>query len=326
MDQSTPHSSDDSTDPIRIPPRPPLPPAITEPISAADVSEPEATTLPLPVIPTAAAPAVMAPAAQAAPAAPPRRRHRGRTAVISIGIVLVVLAGLGIAGWFGGNAWARTQVIDTVMQQTRQALGLPAGHKVQVAVDDPVLPQLIGGTLTELNITVPDAPIGGATGTVTVHATGVPIRGDAAVSAATATVRLSPDAITTLVGDIGRTVPGSLHIAGGDIAVSLDPSQFLSGVSFTLTLHPSVHSGALVLTPTGFEVGGAQMSADIIRARFGSLAAGILAPRTVCVADRFPKGMTLTAITLDKDAVTATFAVDPHLLTEPALQRPGTCS
>lgn len=333
----------DPTEPLRIPPKPPLPAAVTEPISsqtpdaaaAASSSaaaeppvEPEATTLPLPVVPVGgpASPqyAQQPPVQPQQAPAPPRRRRRWKAPVITLSIV-VVLAVLAGVGWFAGNAWAKQTVIDEVQQKTRQALDLPAGHRVDVTVAEPMLPQLIAGDLSSLSVTVPDAPLGKTTGDVTLHATGVPIRGDGAAAGAQATVSLKPDAIAKLAGSLGRTVPGSLHIAGHDVAISLDPSQFLSGVSFTLTLRPSAKDGELVLAPVAFEVGGASMSADIIRQRFGSLAPGILAPRTVCVASAFPKGMTMTSIEVSKDAVVTSFDVDPRIMSDPSLQKPGTC-
>ncbi len=306
-------------------PEPAAPAPAPEP--AAPAPEPEAKTLPLPVIPGPAltAPTVTPATGQAvASPRPPRRRRRAAAWITTI-TVLVVLAVVAGAGWFLGNAWAEDRVIDQVSTQVRDALGLKSTAPVEVTVAEPMLPQLIAGRLNTLAVTVPDAPIGGATGTVTVHATDVPTGGDAPAAHVDASVRLSPDAIAALAGDIGRTVPGSLRIVGTNVAVKLDPSQFLSGVSFTLTLRPSASHGKLVLTPIAFEVAGGQVSADVIRARFGSLAAGILADRTVCVADRFPKGMTLAGIDVDSDAVVADFDVDPRILTDTSLQQPGHC-
>lgn len=345
----------DPTEPLNIPPKPPLPapatepaapePPVTEPFAVeAPAVEPEATTLPLPVPPAAAQPGYPPTAAYTQPgytqpgyaqppvppaaaqaAAPPRKRRRWKAPVITLGILVVLAVVVGV-GWFAGNAWAKQTVIDRVQQETRSALGVPSDHPVDVTVAEPVLPQLIGGSLSTLTVQVPDAPLGGTTGDVTMKATDVPVRGDGTARSVTASVSLKPDAISKLAGSLGRTIPGSLHIVGDDVAVSLDPSQFLSGVSFTLTLRPSAKDGELVLTPVAFDVGGASMSADVIRQRFGSLADGILAPRSFCVATAFPKGMTMTSIQVGKDAVVTAFDVDPRIMTDATLQKPGTCS
>jgi len=345
----------DPTEPIEVPPRPPLPSSapshsaqrdprdrdIPQPDpDASPQAEPEATTLPLPVIPATApigpvtAPWAAAAGGQAAagPAAadaarpvPRRRRHRGVRALVVSLAVIVVLAVAAVAGWSFGNAWAKDLVVGRVTDQTRDVLGLDDTARVDVRVDEPVLPQLISGSLSRLAVAVPDAPIGGATGDVTLEATGVPTSGTGAASSASAQVRMAPDSIARLAGDLGRTVPGSLHIVGKNVAVELDPSQFLSGVSFTLTLRPSAADGELLLRPIAFEVAGVQVSADVIRARFGTLAPGILADRKVCVADRFPKGMTMSGLDVDPGALVADFTVDPRILTDSSLQKPGSC-
>ncbi|QAY60715.1 DUF2993 domain-containing protein [Microbacterium protaetiae] len=337
---------DEPTEPIEVPPKPPLPSAGR----AAPAVEPEATTLPLPVVdaaaqayPQAAYPqqypqpaypqTAVAPQAypqtavapQAAASLPaPKKKRRGVVALVTTVIIVVVLAGAGVVSWFAGNAWAKDKVIAEVTQQTRTALDLDADQKVDVQVAEPMLPQLLAGTLSTLSITVPDAPLAGTTGSLTVHATDVSTDGGA-LGSAEATVTLTPDAITKLIGTFDDTVAGSLKVDGSNVTVDLNPSQFLSGISFALTLTPSAHDGALVLTPVKFTVGGASMDADTIRARFGTLAEGILADRTVCVADQFPKGLTLSKITVGSDAVDASFTVDPRTLSDPSLQKPGTC-
>lgn len=333
------------TEPARAPMAEPSYAPVTEPLRTV-VHEPDAITLPLPQItpgqahPTAPSPApaptsAVAPSASAVTAvAPsrrrarpprPKRRRRGLRITLGVGIPVVVVVVLAAVGWFAGNTWARTTVVDRVAQQTRQALKLPATHPVDVTVSDPVLPQLIGGTLRTLAVHVDGAPMAGGSADLTLTAAGVPVRGDGTARTAAAQVSFPLSDVGGLAGDLGRTVPGSVHVANGNVVVSLDPSQFLSGVSFALTLHPSVADGTLVLTPTGFDVGNMSMSAEIIRERFGSLAAGILAPRRVCVASAFPRGLTLTALTLGSDRATAGFRVDPRILTDPALQGPGTC-
>ena len=353
---------EEPTEPIEVPPKPPLPgesaaarseQAPTPTTEPGPAVEPEATTLPLPVVgmpqpgyqpgysaqpgypQTAAYPEqAYAPGAYPQTAAAPqpaasapaaKKKRRGAMALVTTLIIVVVLAVAGVVGWFAGNAWAKDKVIAEVTAQTRTALGLDADARVDVQVDEPMLPQLVSGRLSELTVTVPDAPLGGTTGDLRVHATEVPTGGEGEFGGGEATVSLKPDAIGKLVGNFDDTLAGSLKIDGKDVTVDLNPAQFLSGISFALTLTPSAKDGKLVLTPAKFTVGGASMDADTIRARFGSLADGILADRTVCVADRFPKGLTLSQIAVGSDAVDASFTVDPHLLSDPALQKPGTC-
>ncbi|MEQ6896800.1 DUF2993 domain-containing protein [Microbacterium sp. KR10-403] len=351
---------EDPTEPIAVPPKPPLPgdgqvipprpPLPAQPASASEPArtaaepapEPEATTLPLPVVgeaqPTSPQTAAYAQPAhpqtaaypQAAASTPPqpakpKKKRRGVVAAVTTLIIVAVLAVAGVIGWFAGNAWLKDKVVAEVTAQTRTALDLGPDAEVDVDVDEPMIPQVIAGRLSALTVTVPEAPLGGATGSLTVHATDVPTSGDGEVGSADATVSLAPDALVKLIGNFDDTVAGSLKVDGGNLVVSLNPAQFLSGISFALTFTPSAKDGALVLTPEKFTVGGLNMDADTIRARFGSLADGILADRTVCVADRFPKGLTLSKIAVGASTVDASFTVDPHMLSDAALQKPGTC-
>ncbi|MDL9980466.1 DUF2993 domain-containing protein [Microbacterium sp. ASV49] len=291
---------------------------------AESAAEPEATTLPLPVVGAPPSPPETYVPTAGAPPKPPKARRRGRAALIWTLAVVVVLGIAGTIGWFAGEAWAEKAVTSAVQQQTAKALGISDPQTVKVGLTDPVLPQVIAGTLTTLDVAAPNIPIGGASGTVTLHATGVPT-GGGQPSSATASVSMSPDAVTTLAGSLGDTVPGSLKVSGSNLTVTLNPAQFLSKVTVVVTFTPSVANGELVLTPSAFQVGKFEMSADTIRQRFGGLAAGMLAPRTVCVASAFPKGLTLSGIHLSQQTVVADFSVDPGIATDPALQAKGTC-
>jgi len=293
---------------------------------AAPAAEPEATTLPIPIAgpdQTAQLSPVAPPARPAPPAA--RKKRRGVRALVWSLAVVVVLAVGGVAGWFVAEGRAEQDVTKSVQEQTAKALGISDPGAVQVQFAKPVLPQVIAGSLSTLDITVPNAPLGGATGTVTLHATGVPTRGSGTAASAKASVALTPESLKSLAGAQKDIVPGSVRVQGSDISVDLNPAQFLSGVSFKLTLAPSVAKGALVLTPTSFDVAGFNMSADLVRQRFGGLAAGILEPRTICVASHFPKGMTLTGIHVSPTAVVTDFEVDPRMATDPGLQAKGAC-
>ena len=270
-------------------------------------------------------------AAEPASAAPNRRRgHRALiVALTSTAVVLVVVGIAAAIGWQVAETHASSAVKQTVQQKVDQVFGLPASHPVSVSFQEPVLPQVWAGKLATLDIRVADVPIAGSTGTVTVHATQVPTSGTRAAKTVDATAHLNAGALKSIVSanrtSLGQILPGSVKVDGTEVTVSLNPAQFLSGVSFTEVLGASVHDGALVLTPQKFVVGGLAMSADTVRARFGGLAQGILASRTICLADGYPKGMTLTGLEVQPAGVLADFDVDPGILTDPALQAKGTC-
>ncbi|KHK98710.1 hypothetical protein LK09_07215 [Microbacterium mangrovi] len=312
---------------------PTLPPvsSYTAAIAAAATGAMTAPTATAPAAsPAAETPETSEPDAPPSPAAKKRRRRRAVIVTLATTAVVLVLVGVAAAiGWQVAETHASSVVKQTVQQKVDKALGLPASHPVAVTFDEPVLPQTWAGKLDTLTFTVAGVPLVGTTGTITIHATDVPTNGTGVPATAEAKVRLKPDALQSLVSanrtTLGQILPETVKVDGNRVTVSLNPAQFLSGVSFTEVLKASIEGGNLVLTPEEFIVGGLPMSADTVRARFGGLAQGILASRTICLADTHPAGMTLKGLDVKKDAVVADFDVQPGILTDPALQAKGTC-
>lgn len=305
------------------------PPAVTEPTAAPRTAANTAATAALPTVEGDGS--AEADAAEPAAAAPKRRRgHRALLVALTGTAVVIVVVGIAAAiGWQVAETHASSAVKQTVQQKVDQVFGLPASHPVSVSFQEPVLPQVWAGKLATLDIRVAEVPIAGSTGTMTVHATQVPTSGTRPAKSVDVAVRLKASALKSIVSAdrtaLGQILPGSVRVDGSDVTVALNPAQFLSGVSFTEVLGASVKHGALVLTPKKFVVGGLPMSADTVRARFGGLAQGILASRTVCLADGYPSGMTLTGLKAQPTGVLADFDVDPGILSDPALQAKGTC-
>ena len=99
------------------------------------------------------------------------------------------------------------------------------------------------------------------------------------------------------------------------------PNLFLVGV----TLDPSVADGDIVLTPTSFELAGAQIDAAQLSGQFGQLADVVVRDWTFCLAEYIPAGVTLTDVQVDGDVLVADADVDGAIVTDPALQANGTC-
>ena len=81
-----------------------------------------------------------------------------------------------------------------------------------------------------------------------------------------------------------------------------------------------------MLTPSTFEVGGAQIDAGQLSQRFGALADVVVRDWTVCIAEYIPAGVTLTDVRVDGDVLVADADVDGGIVGDPDLQENGTCS
>ncbi|QHC67112.1 LmeA family phospholipid-binding protein [Rathayibacter sp. VKM Ac-2759] len=249
----------------------------------------------------------------------PRRRRRVLVVAVVIVVLLVVAAVV-------GEALARRAVADQAASGIREALSLPADHPVDVEVAGwAVLPQLLSGRLDRLDIRSDDVAFGDLNGDVDATLEGVPASGSGALDSGTATVALDPASVSDLVA-----ARSEVPIDG----VTLDPPLVRVNTSVEvlgLTLAAGVGielgatDGAIELTPSEVTVAGATLTASDVESRFGAVADGLLGPRSVCIADSVPRGLTLTAAVVSSESLDATFALAPTFLSDPAQQETGVC-
>jgi hypothetical protein len=256
-----------------------------------------------------------------ATAEPPRRRRRAWPWIVAFAIVI----GLAIAAWFAGEAIAKDLVTKTIREQVITQLSLPADQAIQVDVPGPMIPQLIVGTLGEVTITSEDVPMESFVGDVTVTAQDIPIRGGGEMGSAAATVVLTEEQLRTLMSTVEDFPADSLGLAAPDVTMSTEVSVFGVGIPVSVSLTPSAVDGDLVLTPASLQLAGAEITAEDLSDRFGRLADAVLRDWTVCIAEYIPAGLTLTAVTVDGDALVADFDIDGATISDPDLQANGAC-
>jgi hypothetical protein len=251
---------------------------------------------------------------------PPRRRRRAWPWIVVLAIVVVLVGGAAV----GAEAIARGLVTGGV--RTLISSQVQTSGEVDVAVDGLVLPQLISGTLDEITVDAADVTLGPLTGDVSVTAQGVPIRGDAAASGGTATVRLDTDELRTLVSQIDGFPAESVGMSSPDVTMSSELSIFGAGIPVGVGLTPGAADGALTLTPATFQAGGVDISADALRAQFGGIADAVLREWSICIQDQLPAALTLTDVAVDdSDHLVATFDVDGAVVVDRTLLSNGTC-
>lgn len=251
----------------------------------------------------------------------PRRRRRAWPWVVA----LIIVVGLAVVAWFVAEAVARDLVQQTVKQEIRERLSLPADHPIDVTVPGVLIPQLLGGSLDEITVSSEDVPVGEYEGDVTVTATDVPIRQGADIGGATATVTLDEEQLRGLLSAVENFPAETVSLAEPDISVATELQLFGAGFPVGVTLAPSIADGDIVLTPTSFELAGAQIDASQLSEQFGQLADVVVRDWTFCLAEYIPAGVTLTDVQVDGDVLVADAEVDGAIVTDPALQANGTC-
>ncbi|MGC0367911.1 DUF2993 domain-containing protein [Microbacterium sp. SLBN-111] len=248
------------------------------------------------------------------------RRRTGRTVAI-IAIIVVLIAGLLVAA----EAIARSAVGNTVRSLVVKQVGLPADQQVDVQVPGLVLPQLLTGRLDQVAVSAPDVSLGPLTGDVRVDLQGVPVAGNAPAAGGSASVRLDPDQLRALLSQIPNFPSDTVGTAAPDLTLSTQFSVFGIPIPVGISVTPGAADGDLTLTPTSFELGGNRVDADTLRGQLGGAADAALQTWNLCIADRLPAGLTLSAVSVQGQDVVATLDIDGRILSDPALQQNGTC-
>jgi hypothetical protein len=252
----------------------------------------------------------------------PRRRRRAWPWIVTLAIVLALVAGAAV----GAEALARGAVEGGVRQLVVSQLDLPADQEVDVQVPGLVIPQLLSGRLSQVDVASADVALGPVGGDVRVELTDVPISADSAAGPGRASVRLDQDQLRTLLSTIDGFPADTVEITPPTVTISSALTVFGAAVPIAVGLQPGAADGRLVLAPESFRLGEAQVSADDLRAQFGGLADVALREWSLCVASDLPAALTLTGVQVDADdRVVAEFAVDGAVVVDPALRANGTC-
>jgi hypothetical protein len=255
--------------------------------------------------------------------APKGRRRRGWAWIV----VLVVFIGLVVGAWFLVDSVSRSLVASAVQSGVNQKLNMPADHEVDVQIEGAMIPQLIKGSFDDVTVSSDGVPVNGTTADVTVHAQDIAYRGDVGqMSSGTAVVTLDENQLRGMLGQIDGIPVSSIGLKAPNVTATTSITLFGQSLKLGLAMTPTAKNGALVLTPATITLGGSEVSASDLKSRFGSLADSILAPRTVCLADKLPKGLTLTAVKVAGDTLVADLKIAPDLAVDSALQQKGTCS
>ena len=246
---------------------------------------------------------------------PPKRRRWPWVLLI----VVVVLAALVVAGEFLARAVLPGIVRGVVIEQ----LDLPADQQLDVEATGVLLPQLIGGELDELRLSTESVDLGTITAAVDVTAIGVPLRGGD-LTDAQGTVRIDQEQFTELVTSSDLPID-DIAFAEPDVTASGSLTIFGLPVPVSLTVTPGAEAGELVLTPVELQVSGLTLNASQIAERFGDVAAQITEPQRICIADRLPAGVTMTALAIDGSEAVIDIAVDGAIVTDESLRADGVC-
>lgn len=255
--------------------------------------------------------------------APETARPRRRGRVVVLALIVVVL--LGVAAVVG-DALARRAVADQAAASIRDALSLPEDHPVAVDVSGwAVLPQIAAGRLDRLDVRSDDVAFGNLTGDLETVLEGVPTSGDGPLDSGAATIALDAASVSDLVAARSEVPIDGVTLDAPLVRVNTSVEVLGLTLSAGVGIELAAADGAIELTPSEVTVAGATLTVADVESRFGALADGLLAPRTVCIADSVPRGLMLTDAAVTADSLDASFDLSPAFLSDPVQRQTGVC-
>ncbi len=240
-----------------------------------------------------------------------------------VGIVIVIA--LAVAAWFAAEAVARGIVTNTIREQAITQLALPADQQIDVDLPGPLLLPLLIGQIPHLSISTEDVPLEGLVADITVTADDVNLNGGD-WSGGHANVRIDETQLRDLLARVDGFPAATVALDAPNVAATFDLEILSARVPVGVALTPRAVAGDIVLTPAAVSLGGVELGAEALERQFGALASTVLRDWDVCIADRLPSALTLTAIEVERSEVVADFEIDSAIVAPGAAAQKGTCA
>jgi hypothetical protein len=252
---------------------------------------------------------------------PPRRR-RWIGPVLGLLITFGLIAAVAVLA----DTQLRSFASGAVAAPLASALGV---DESEVDVDfgsGLLITQLPSGHLTHVAITVSDLPVGVATSSLTMTATGVPLSTSGTIDRVVAELGFSSTDLQPLTATIGGDNATGIEVVDGAVAVTSEQSIGADSVPVVVQFAPSIDAGALQLAVVGISVDGDQLDLDRVSAgKYGSTAAGLVDARHVCLAELLPAVLVPTAAVIEDDTLVVTVRGDDVAIAGSSLTTKGSC-
>lgn len=251
-----------------------------------------------------------------------KRKSRPWLRVLSVVAVVGVLAG-------GAEVALRMIIPNVIGEAVRSELKLSDDHPIEVDLGGSTLLNALRGGVGDVTVISPDVPlIEGLAADARVHADFTPFnptKGE--IQGATVALTVPKTELGPTIELLTQGIAQSGKVRGDELVVGRSVELFGQDVSLSASLRLGVDDGDVTVEPVGIKAAGFNMSADKLGQATGSLLDPILQPQTVCIADRLPRGITLTGIDLSSTgSVTLRADLAPTILSDAKEQDPGSCA
>jgi hypothetical protein len=255
----------------------------------------------------------------------PRKKHRGRRALIVLLVIVIVL----VAGFFVGDYFAKKFATSYVRDQVASSLGLPSTTPVTVDLGPgSILLQAATGEINDVNIAIDPIVLDGLSGSATLTAHGVPLNQTSPVKTLDVKVIVPTSTVSTAISQVPslKSLKPKVTIAGKHVAVAGTVYVFGFPQSIGVTLTPKVTKGVPGYTIDTATFDGATVAASVLDRYLPSLTTLLESGTSLCIADQLPKAFTLTSIAVHGQTIVSTFTGNGVELNAAALSQKGSCS
>jgi hypothetical protein len=240
-------------------------------------------------------------------------------------VLAVLLAGAAVAA----DLLVRGIAEKAIAQELATALDVPEGSSVEVRIGGgSVLLQALSGGLDRVDVAVDDLTLGPLTGDLTIVAEGVPLDPGAPTRQLRGRYEIPEAALSALAPEIAGATVEDVRLEGSEVVAAGSARIFGATLELGIGLTPSIVEGDLAVDPTSIRIGAETFTAEQLRGNplFGGLADAILQQRRVCIADRLPSALSLTALQVEGSDLVVTLDASGVPLGGDAFQVRGVCA
>jgi hypothetical protein len=249
-------------------------------------------------------------------AAPKRRRHPVRAALITLLVLLVLL----VAGLVVGDGVFRSYAQGQIDRSVQGSLPSGVSGTVTSRIGGfSALQQWLHGSFDDVTITSNDLRIDGAPASARIRAHGLPVSGGT-VRDASGTLTVSQSALTRLA-PLASVDAGPPRLGPDTVSTSLKRQVLGVPITVDVTLEPSVRGEYVRLSPTKAQLRSGPVSVP------GTALIRTLLPNgiSVCSAKYLPLGVRLTGVDVRTGSATLAFTAKRLNLDDLQSGRTGSC-
>lgn len=255
----------------------------------------------------------------------PRRKHRGRRALIAIIVVIVLL----VVAFFTADYFAKQYATSYVQQQVAIALGLPSTAPVDVNLGNgSILLQAAAGRIDNVTVDVNPLVVDGLTGSATLTAHGVPLSSTVPVQQLQVDVTVPEATIAQAIAKVPALAQykPKVTISGAHVGVIGTVLIFGFAQRIGVTMVPKVTAGTPGFAIQSAQFDGATVSVAQLNKYIPGLSNLLQSGTSLCIANVLPKSFVLTSISLQNQSLISTFTGNGVQLGGATLRQKGTCA